>query len=225
MFDFLLKNVEISILFWLLIIAFIVFFVVKHEYIHQKIKGWIFIIIAFLLAFLNQYLLICFLWLILCLAIFEWKKLLSFSLLLNIFFSLIFIFLLWWFLVYIYFNLNIFFRIFVFISFSDIIAYTVGKNLPWMKWFTNFSPNKTLSWVLWQIFFLMVCLYFFLNFNIIVSLLFWILAPIWDLLESYFKRKAWIKDTADYIPWHGWVLDRIDSSFLSINLLLIFNLF
>lgn len=221
MFDFLLKNIEISILLWFLSLSILLFFTIKNGYIKQKILWWLYIIIIFLICFIIPYWSYLFVWIIWFLSIYEFNKLAIYSKIKNIIVWLWFLLLLWWLWYFIIQDLKTFFYIFIFISFSDIVAYTVWKNIVWKKWFTSLSPNKTLSWVLWQIIFLAIMCFFVLKLSIIVSIIVWFLAPIWDLLESYFKRKASLKDTADYIPWHWWVLDRIDSSILTINFILI----
>lgn len=108
---------------------------------------------------------------------------------------------------------------------SDIVAYFTGTLFPWKKGFTSLSPNKSLSGVIGQAVFLAIAVFFVLFHgdmslqNLILALVIGCLAPIGDLLESYFKRRAGVKDTADYIVGHGGILDRIDSSILGVVVL------
>lgn len=232
MLDFLLTNIELSLLAFFLLVWLVCLFTIKHEYIHEKVKWWIYIILFISLFFIHPYTLLFSLLLLSWLACFEFYKVLKFWIIKNILIWLLFILFLFGFISFILLSPDLFLYFFIIVSFSDIIAYFVGKNFPWKKWFTSLSPNKSLSWVIAQILFIFIVLYSisflsqaeWLNTIYLYLLVFfaWILAPIWDLTESYFKRKVWIKDMAEYIPGHGWVLDRIDSIFLTLWWLTLF---
>jgi len=223
MFDFFYQNIEISILTFLLSISIILFFKIKHEYIHQKILWWIYIILFTITLFINNISLLFWLLFLNILILYEFIKVLKFSFRDNLLYLVLFVHLLVGFDLILYNYTSYFFYLFIIISLSDIIAYFVWKWIPLKKWFTKLSPNKSLSWVLWQILFIFIVLNIlmfslsqFTLYNFILTFFISILAPIWDLSESFFKRNANVKDMANYIPWHWWVLDRIDSIFISI---------
>ncbi|MBF7042297.1 phosphatidate cytidylyltransferase [Campylobacter volucris] len=98
----------------------------------------------------------------------------------------------------------------------DSGAYFIGK-LIGERAFSPTSPNKTLEGVVGGI----VCagilgtiigtFEFSVVKSIYISLVVAIFAVIGDLLESYFKRQAGIKDSGNLIPGHGGILDRIDA--------------
>ena len=106
---------------------------------------------------------------------------------------------------------------------SDIGGFIFGKLLKGPK-LTKISPNKTYSGALGSIFFSVLTIsllfYFYLeNFNykiILISLITTIFCQLGDLVFSFLKRKAKIKDTGGLLPGHGGVLDRLDGIFLGL---------
>ena len=119
-------------------------------------------------------------------------------------------------------NLNDFLLIITICIFTDIGGYLFGNIFKGPK-LTRISPKKTYSGVfggflLSLIAGLIFTNYFFIEkkiFNEDLSLLILILfismiSQIGDLIISFFKRKAKLKDTGKIIPGHGGLLDRID---------------
>ncbi len=119
--------------------------------------------------------------------------------------------------------------------FTDIGGYVFGKFLKGPK-LTKISPNKTYAGVAGGfILSLTAGLIFlkisddelfnnytidFLIFIFIISLI----SQIGDLIISYFKRKAKIKDTGKFLPGHGGFLDRIDGLIFVIPIIYFYTI-
>ena len=204
--------------------------------IEKNLKKRIFTSIALLLLtslfFLSQFVLIYTLIVLGVLSIMEFTnlinkiikepKLIFFS---NIFF-IIYIFLFSFF--FFYFS-NIFqLKILLFLILlaciaSDVGGFIVGKTLKGPK-LSKLSPNKTISGsfgslVFASIFFSLGFFYLTnsINFKIIlVGLLTSVFCQLGDLFFSFLKRKGNIKDTGNFFPGHGGVLDRLDGIFFGI---------
>ena len=115
---------------------------------------------------------------------------------------------------------------------SDIGGLIVGKIFKGSK-LTKISPNKTISGSMGSFVFSLFLIPFFVkyftDYNLPILILLTVIISLTsqagDLLISYLKRKAKVKDTSDLLPGHGGVLDRIDGIIFAIPLgLLIFNI-
>tara|TARA_Y100000591_G_C21823833_1_gene695298 strand:+ start:731 stop:1381 length:651 start_codon:yes stop_codon:yes gene_type:complete len=117
---------------------------------------------------------------------------------------------------------------------SDIGGYVFGKLIGGPK-LTKISPNKTISGsigsIVFSLFFLFIfSLYFTTGLKLKILILAFTISvscQMGDLLFSYLKRKAQIKDTGNYLPGHGGILDRIDGILIGspigfLTILLIF---
>ncbi len=106
--------------------------------------------------------------------------------------------------------------------FTDIGGYIFGKIFKGPK-LTRISPNKTYSgvfggFVLSLIAGLVFNQYLYIDqkifhdnlFLFVLILFISAISQVGDLIISYFKRKAKIKDTGKILPGHGGILDRID---------------
>ena len=117
----------------------------------------------------------------------------------------------------------IFFSLFLSCITSDIGGYVFGKTFKGPK-LTKISPNKTVSGSIGSL--ILSCLtfsisiYFFTNSFSYIYFLIGIITSIGcqmgDLFFSFLKRKAKIKDTGNFFPGHGGVLDRLDGIFFGI---------
>ena len=106
---------------------------------------------------------------------------------------------------------------------SDIGGYIFGNILKGPK-LTKISPKKTIAGAAGSILLSnlsIFILFFYLtgvsNLNIIlIATVTSISCQLGDLLFSFLKRKAMIKDTGNFFPGHGGVLDRLDGILLGV---------
>ena len=151
------------------------------------------------------------------------KKFFKYSLnLIFIFYVFLFSSLLIYFFNFFQLKILIFIILFGCIS-SDIGGYIVGNILKGPK-LTKISPKKTIAGALGSILLTNLStfiLFFYLtgvsNLKIIlIATITSISCQLGDLMFSFLKRKAKIKDTGNFFPGHGGVLDRLDGILLGV---------
>ena len=114
----------------------------------------------------------------------------------------------------------------------DTFAFIVGSKFGKTFIVKKISPNKTISGAFGSILFTVVGTTLFILYlqKINNQLIFFkssLLLYIWlilmsiycqggDLFVSYLKRKAKVKDTGNFLPGHGGILDRLDGMLLAI---------
>ena len=106
---------------------------------------------------------------------------------------------------------------------SDIGGFIFGKIFKGPK-LTSISPNKTISgsigsFFLSSLIFSLLIFYFTNNYGLfilIIGIVTSLACQSGDLLFSYLKRKAKIKDTGNFLPGHGCILDRLDGIFIGV---------
>ena len=109
--------------------------------------------------------------------------------------------------------------------FSDIGGYVVGKTIGGKK-LTKISPNKTISGSIGSFCFSLAppllfyifdqSEYFYSFNNFLLCLQISLVCQLGDIFISYIKRKAKVKDTGNFLPGHGGLLDRIDGIIFAI---------
>ena len=113
----------------------------------------------------------------------------------------------------------------------DTFAYLIGK-----QW-NHVSVSPKISWVgfVGGLIFTLLATYLakdFFQFNYqdfnpyVVAAFLPFTATFGDFLESHFKRQAGVKDSGNFIPGHGGMLDRMDAFMITIPALYIYiNIF
>ncbi len=117
---------------------------------------------------------------------------------------------------------NFFLLIIVVCIFTDIGGYIFGKVFKGRK-ITKISPNKTYSGVIGSFLISLIAALIYLDYvgnrdifikdhlKIFLLILFIsFVSQAGDIIISYFKRKANLKNTGKILPGHGGLLDRID---------------
>ncbi len=112
---------------------------------------------------------------------------------------------------------------------SDVGAFAIGSLLGRRRLAPAISPNKTVEGALGGLFLAVVVVlvattllrhYASIHIDVYDALLFSLLvasaAQLGDLFESLIKRWAGVKDAGVFLPGHGGVLDRIDSTLFAV---------
>ena len=200
----------------------------------RLLSSLILFVLASYLVLYDQYIFNLFLIILLLISIFEWIK---FNINILLTFFGIFFLLISFYVIFIFKNFdtplsNFYFILALIICISsDVGGYITGNIIGGPK-LTKISPNKTYSGVfgafILSIISSYVYVYYFklenilLNNFILLVLIISFTSQIGDLIISYFKRLAKIKDTGNLIPGHGGVLDRIDGMLFALPFTFLF---
>tara|TARA_B100000767_G_scaffold176537_1_gene164950 strand:- start:1749 stop:2411 length:663 start_codon:yes stop_codon:yes gene_type:complete len=106
---------------------------------------------------------------------------------------------------------------------SDVGGLVIGRTFKGKK-LTKISPNKTLSGsigsFIFSLFLIPIFFEYLTNYDLltlsIITLIISLTSQIGDLLISFLKRKAKVKNTSDLLPGHGGILDRVDGIIFAI---------
>jgi phosphatidate cytidylyltransferase len=220
----------------------------KKEFTKRVLSAIIIAPIALLFIFKGSVFFNFFLCVIFFVTVFEWLKM-SKKLKIIKFFGILFLFLS---ILTAYFLRNTYgTEIFVFVILisilTDLGGYIFGKIFKGPK-LTRISPNKTYSGAIGSLIVSLIGSLIYLEYitnislfsfqneyaphsveNILLTLLIILIisfiSQIGDLIISYFKRLAKIKDTGSILPGHGGLLDRIDGIIFAVPFsYIIFNL-
>ena len=198
---------------------------INKEFLRRILSSIILIPVSIFFIIQGSFTFIFFLSLIFLVTSLEWFKMTKNKDLLRIF-GLFFLFFSFFSTVYLrqYIGLNFFLFLIIVCIFTDTGGYIFGKVFKGPR-LTKVSPNKTYSGVFGSFIISLssgliyikylgqkskILLETDLLFIILLILFISLVSQIGDLIISYFKRKAKLKDTGKIIPGHGGFLDRID---------------
>ena len=112
----------------------------------------------------------------------------------------------------------------------DTFAYLVGVKFGKHKIMPTVSPKKSWEGFVGGFIFTVIAAYltvsYFLEIElnqiIVISLFLPFTATLGDFIESHYKREAEVKDSGNFIPGHGGMLDRMDAFMITIPVLYIY---
>jgi len=112
----------------------------------------------------------------------------------------------------------------------DTFAYIFGIRFGKTKIMPTISPKKSWEGFAGGFFFTVIASLITTNYYLeieksialVISLFLPFTATLGDFMESYFKRKAGVKDSGKFIPGHGGMLDRMDAFMITIPVLYIY---
>ena len=197
-----------------------------YEELQKRILSSIILIpLSFFFIIQGSFTFILFLSLVLLVTSFEWLKMTNNKDLLRAL-GLFFLFFSFYTAIYLrqFIGLNFFLFLIIVCIFTDIGGYLFGKIFKGPR-LSKISPNKTYSGVFGSFFISLMSGIIYVKylgkkskilldtdpiFIILLILFISLISQIGDLIISYFKRKAKLKDTGRILPGHGGFLDRID---------------
>jgi len=129
-------------------------------------------------------------------------------------------------------ELNSYFTLMLFcgVTLNDTFAYIFGSLIGGKKIAPSISPNKTYAGLLGGLIGSIAFILLFHRFVFALSIvdqcifvfIFSIIGFLGDLLESFLKRQANVKDSSRLLMGHGGALDRVDSLILTSPLTLLY---
>ena len=200
------------------------------ELVKRILSSIILLPLVFYFLTSGSFLLILFIVLCLIITFYEWNKMSK-----NKFYKIFgFIFLLFSFYTFYHLSIELFLLIYVILICisTDIGGYFFGKIFKGPK-LTTISPNKTYAGMFGGYLLSLICLIVITNFIdysiktfqlILITILLSTVSQVGDIIVSYFKRQANIKNTSNLIPGHGGLLDRIDGMIFAVPALYLIEL-
>ncbi len=202
----------------------------NRELLKRIISSIILLPLAFYFLIAGSFFSIFFIIICFVVSCYEWNKMNK-----NYFNKILgFIFLLFAFYAFYHLSFNLFLLIFVILICisTDIGGYIFGKFFKGPK-ITKISPNKTYAGMIGSYLLSFFCLSIITNYMhypgtyfhfLLITVLLSTVSQAGDIIVSYFKRKAGIKNTSSLIPGHGGLLDRIDGMIFAVPTLYIIKI-